>query len=34
MKHCYPFKMEVERLQKVSTERAAKRAANEDPRKK
>jgi hypothetical protein len=34
MKHCYPFKMEVERLQKVSTERASKRAANEDPRKK
>jgi hypothetical protein len=34
MKHCYPFKMEVERLQKVSTERAAKRAANADPRKK
>jgi hypothetical protein len=34
MKHCYPFKMEVERLQKLSTERARKRADNQDPRKK
>jgi hypothetical protein len=34
MKHCYPFKMEVERLQKLSTERARKRADNKDPRKK
>ena len=33
MKHCYPFKMEVERLQKLSTERASKRALNQDPRK-
>jgi hypothetical protein len=34
MKHCYPFEMEVERLQKLSTERAVKRAKNIDPRKK
>lgn len=34
MKHCYPFKMEVERLQKLSTERARKRADNKDPRTK
>jgi len=34
MKHCYPYKMEVERLQKVSTERAVKRAKNLDPTKK
>jgi len=34
MKHCYPFKMEVERLKKVSTERARKRADNKDPRTK
>jgi len=34
MKHCYPFKMEVERLQKVATERAQKRADNKDPRTK
>jgi hypothetical protein len=33
-KHCYPFKMEVERLKKVSTERARKRADNKDPRTK
>jgi hypothetical protein len=32
MKHCYPFKMEVERLQKVSTKRAENRAQNKDPR--
>lgn len=32
MKHCYPFKMEVERLKKLSTERAVKRASNVDPR--
>lgn len=31
MKHCYPFKMEVERLQKLSTERAIKRAKNINP---
>lgn len=31
MKHCYPFKMEVERLQKLSTERAVKRAQNINP---
>jgi hypothetical protein len=34
MKHCYPFKMEVERLQKVATKRAANRASNKDPRSK
>tara|TARA_R110002153_G_C13223797_1_gene489090 strand:+ start:313 stop:1140 length:828 start_codon:yes stop_codon:yes gene_type:complete len=34
MKHCYPYKMEVERLQKVSTERAIKRANNINPTKK
>jgi hypothetical protein len=33
MKHCYPYKMEVERLQKVSTERAIKRANNINPTK-
>ena len=32
MKHCYPFKMEVERLQKLSTERAIKRAQNVHPK--
>jgi hypothetical protein len=32
MKHCYPFKMEVERLQKLSTTRAKNRAENKDPR--
>lgn len=31
MKHCYPYKMEVERLQKKSTERAVKRANGENP---
>lgn len=31
MKHCYPYKMEVERLQKASTERAVKRAKNINP---
>lgn len=31
MKHCYPFKMELERLQKVSTERALKRLQNMHP---
>lgn len=31
MKHCYPFKMELERLQKLSTERAIKRAQNINP---
>jgi len=31
MKHCYPYKMEVERLQKVATERAVKRANNISP---
>lgn len=34
MKHCYPYKMEVERLQNVATVRANRRAANKDPRKK
>lgn len=34
MKHCYPYKMEVERLQKLSTQRANKRAENIDPRSK
>jgi hypothetical protein len=34
MKHCYPFKMEVERLQKVATKRAVNRANNKDPRSK
>jgi hypothetical protein len=33
MKHCYPFKMEIERLQKLSTQRANNRASNKDPRK-
>jgi hypothetical protein len=32
MKHCYPYEMEVERLQKLSTKRANKRAENIDPR--
>lgn len=31
MKHCYPFKMEVERLQNVAVTRAKRRAANVDP---
>lgn len=34
MKHCYPFELEVERLQKVSTERAIKRAKNIHPSSK
>jgi len=34
MKHCYPFKMEVERLQNLSTVRANKRAVNIDPSNK
>jgi hypothetical protein len=34
MKHCYPFKMEVERLQNLSSVRANKRAINKDPRVK
>jgi len=34
MKHCYPYKMEVERLQKLSTQRANKRAENIDPKRK
>ena len=34
MKHCYPYKMEVERLQKVSNTRAINRANNKDPRTK
>lgn len=33
MKHCYPFKMEVERLQNVAAVRANRRATNQDPRK-
>lgn len=33
MKHCYPYKMEVERLAKVSTKRANNRAKNIDPTK-
>lgn len=31
MKHCYPFKMEVERLQQLTTTRAAKRAKGIHP---
>jgi hypothetical protein len=34
MKHCYPFKMELERLQNVATLRANKRSKNIDPRSK
>lgn len=34
MKHCYPFKMEVERLQNVASVRANNRAVNKDPRTK
>jgi hypothetical protein len=34
MKHCYPYKMELERLQKLSTERAIKRAKNINPNTK
>ena len=32
MKHCYPYEMEVERLQKLSTVRANKRAENINPK--
>lgn len=31
MKHCYPYKMEIERLKKVATERAIKRSNNINP---
>jgi hypothetical protein len=34
MKHCYPFKMEVERLQNLASVRANNRADNKDPRTK
>lgn len=34
MKHCYPFKMELQRIQKLSTERAVKRANNINPNNK
>ena len=34
MKHCYPFKMEVERLQNLASVRANNRASNKDPRSK
>ena len=34
MKHCYPFKMEVERLQNLASVRANNRANNKDPRTK
>jgi len=34
MKHCYPFKMEVERLQNVAAVRANRRAENINPTKK
>jgi hypothetical protein len=34
MKHCYPFKMEVERLQNLASVRANNRARNKDPRTK
>lgn len=34
MKHCYPYKAELERLQKVSSERARKRANGSNPTKK
>ena len=34
MKHCYPYKMEVERLLELSTIRAKRRASNIDPRTK
>lgn len=34
MKHCYPYEMEVQRLQKLSTERANKRSKNIDPKTK
>jgi hypothetical protein len=32
MKHCYPFEMELERIQKLSTSRAKKRALNIRPK--
>jgi hypothetical protein len=34
MKHCYPFKMEVARLQNIASVRANNRANNKDPRTK
>lgn len=34
MKHCYPFKMEVSRLQNLASVRSNKRANNIDPRSK
>jgi hypothetical protein len=34
MKHCYPFKMEVSRLQNLASVRANNRANNKDPRTK
>jgi hypothetical protein len=34
MKHCYPFKMEVERLQNLASVRSNKRANNINPRNK
>jgi len=34
MKHCYPFKMEVSRLQNTAAVRANRRANNIDPRAK
>jgi len=34
MKHCYPFKMEVSRLQNLASVRANNRASNKDPRTK
>lgn len=34
MKHCYPFKMEVARLQNLASVRANNRANNKDPRSK
>jgi hypothetical protein len=34
MKHCYPFKMEVARLQNLASIRSNRRASNQDPRKK
>lgn len=34
MKHCYPFKMEVARLQNLASVRANNRANNKDPRAK
>ena len=34
MKHCYPFELELERIQKLSTTRAKKRALNINPHNK